>query len=76
VGDGLSVPLDSFQVTLQPGVPARMVALDGSSAAAERWTLHTFTPAPDYAGAIAYRDRERPLTVQPLATADELIERR
>jgi 4'-phosphopantetheinyl transferase len=75
VGDGLSVPLDSFQVTLQPGVPARMVALDGSGAAAERWTLHAFTPAPDYAGAIAYQDRERPLTVQPLATVDELLER-
>jgi 4'-phosphopantetheinyl transferase len=76
VGDGLSVPLDSFQVTLEPGVPARMVALDGSAAAAERWTLHAFTPEPDYAGAIAYRDRERPLTVHPLAAAGELLERR
>jgi 4'-phosphopantetheinyl transferase len=75
VGDGLSVPLDSFQVTLQPGVPARMVALDGSSAAAQRWTLHAFTPAPDYAGAIAYPDLERPLTAHPLATVDELLER-
>jgi 4'-phosphopantetheinyl transferase len=75
VGDGLSVPLDSFQVTLQPGVPARMVTLDGSTAAAERWTLHAFTPAPDYAGAIAYRDLERPLTVHPLAAVDELLER-
>jgi 4'-phosphopantetheinyl transferase len=75
VGDGLSVPLDSFQVTLQPGVPARMVALDGSSSAAQRWTLHAFTPAPDYAGAIAYQDRERPLTVNPLATVDQLLDR-
>jgi 4'-phosphopantetheinyl transferase len=75
VGEGLSVPLDSFQVTLQPGVPARMLALDGSAAAAQRWTLHTFTPAPDYAGAIAYQDRERPLTVHPLATVDELLDR-
>jgi 4'-phosphopantetheinyl transferase len=75
VGDGLSVPLDSFQVTLQPGVPARMIALDGSTAAAERWTLHAFTPATDYSGAIAYQDRERPLTVQPLATVDELLGR-
>jgi 4'-phosphopantetheinyl transferase len=75
VGDGLSVPLDSFQVTLQPGVPARMVALNGNAAAAERWTLHSFTPAPDYAGAIAYPDLERPLTAQPLATADQLLDR-
>jgi 4'-phosphopantetheinyl transferase len=75
VGDGLSVPLDSFRVTLEPGVPARMVSLDGSTAAAERWTFHAFSPAPDYAGAIAYQDRERPLIVHPLATADELLKR-
>jgi 4'-phosphopantetheinyl transferase len=74
VGDGLSVPLDSFEVTLQPGVPARMISLDGSAAAAERWTLHAFTPAPDYAGAIAYQDRERPLTVHSLVTVDQLLE--
>ncbi len=75
IGDGLSVPLDSFQVTLEPGAAARMVALNGSAAAAECWTLHAFTPAPDYVGAIAYRDRERPLGMQPLATVDELLER-
>jgi 4'-phosphopantetheinyl transferase len=74
VGDGLSVPLDSFQVTLQPGVRARMVALDGSDAAAERWTMHAFTPAPEYAGAIAYQDRERPLMIQPLAPVDEVLD--
>ncbi len=74
VGDGLSVPLDSFEVTLQPGVPARMVSLDGSAAAAERWTLHTFTPAPDYAGAIAYQDRERPLISHALVTVDKLLD--
>jgi 4'-phosphopantetheinyl transferase len=73
VGDGLSVPLDSFRVTLQPGAPARMVELDGSASAAERWTLHAFTPAPDYAGAIAYCDRPRPLNVQPLLSVDELF---
>jgi 4'-phosphopantetheinyl transferase len=73
VGDGLSVPLDSFRVTLQPGAPARMVELDGRNSSAERWTLHAFTPAPDYAGAIAYCDRPRPLNVQPLLTVDELL---
>jgi len=73
IGDGLSVPLHSFQVTLQPGDPARMIELDGSAAAAERWTLHAFVPAPEYAGAIAYQDRVRPLTVHPLATVDQLL---
>jgi len=75
VGEGLSVPLDSFRVTLQPGVPARMVDLHGSTAAAEHWTLHAFTPEPEYAGAIAYRDQPRPITAQPLTTADDLLER-
>jgi 4'-phosphopantetheinyl transferase len=75
IGDGLSVPLGSFEVTLQPDAPARMVSLNGSTAAADCWTLHAFTPAPEYVGAIAYRDRERPVTVQPLATVDELLER-
>jgi 4'-phosphopantetheinyl transferase len=74
VGDGLSVPLDSFRVTLQPGVPARMVELNGSASAAEGWTMHAFTPAPDYTGAIAYCDRPRPLNVQPLLTVDELLD--
>ncbi len=75
VGDGLSVPLDSFRVTLLPGVPARMVDLDGSTVAAERWNLHAFTPEPEYAGAIAYRDEPRLINPHPLTTADDLLER-
>jgi 4'-phosphopantetheinyl transferase len=74
VGDGLSLPLGSFQVTLQPGVAARMLGLNGNAEAAKGWTLQTFTPAPDYAGAIAYRDRERPLTIEPLRSAAELMQ--
>lgn len=75
VGDGLSVPLDSFRVTLLAGDSPRMVDLDGSAAAAERWNLHAFTPEPDYAGAIAYRDEPRTIAAHPLTTADELLER-
>jgi 4'-phosphopantetheinyl transferase len=75
IGDGLSVPLHSFQMTLLPDAPARMVVLEGSSAEAECWTVHAFTPAADYTGAIIYRDRERPLLEQPLLAADELLGR-
>ncbi|HTW63527.1 MAG TPA: 4'-phosphopantetheinyl transferase superfamily protein [Bryobacteraceae bacterium] len=73
VGDGLSVPLDSFEVTLEPGAAPRMVRLEGSTAAAEHWTLHAFTPGPEYTGAIAYRDRPRPLNIQPLQAVVDLL---
>jgi 4'-phosphopantetheinyl transferase len=73
VGDGLSVPLDSFEVTLQPGAPARMVALEGSAKAAGFWTFHAFTPEPEYTGAVAYRDHPRPLREHPLSGVDDVL---
>jgi 4'-phosphopantetheinyl transferase len=73
MGGGLSIPLDSFRVTLQPGVPARMVSLDGSEEAARGWTLHHFDPAPDYAGAIAYPDQPRPIQAVHLLSLDHLL---
>src|SRR5271168_2794995 len=48
IGLGLSAPLDSFDVSLAPGEPARL--LRGTDA---RWSLHSFTPAPSYVGALA-----------------------
>jgi 4'-phosphopantetheinyl transferase len=72
-GGGFSIPLDSFQVTLRPGEAARMVTLDGSAEAARAWTLDDFTPAPDYAGAIAYRDKVRVLRMEPVLSMDELL---
>ncbi len=73
MGGGLSIPLDSFRVTLQPGVPARIVSLDGSDEAARGWTLHHFDPAPAYAGAIAYRDQPRSIQAVHLLSLDHLL---
>lgn len=73
VGGGLSIGLDTFQVTLRPGAEPRMVVLEGSAEQARNWTLHDFTPAPDYAGAIAYRDRARVLQSVPVLAMDELL---
>jgi 4'-phosphopantetheinyl transferase len=53
VGEGLAAPLDSFDVTLAPGEPARMLALRGDPAAATRWFYHHLRPAADYIGAVA-----------------------
>jgi len=53
VGEGLAAPLDSFVVTLIPGVPPRMLSLEGSAERAERWFFHHLVPAPTFLGAIA-----------------------
>jgi 4'-phosphopantetheinyl transferase len=74
VGDGLSVPLDSFRVTLLPGAPARMTHLNGSEESAVAWTLHDVSPTPEHAGALAYRDHPRTLVVNPVMTASELLD--
>ncbi len=53
VGEGLAAPLDSFDVTLAPGEPPRMLTLKGDAAVASRWHFEHLKPAPDYIGAIA-----------------------
>jgi 4'-phosphopantetheinyl transferase len=73
MGGGLSIPLDSFQVTLRPGVAARMLSLNGSTDAACQWTMHDFTPAAGYTGAIAYLDAPRLLQTMRVVKADELM---
>jgi 4'-phosphopantetheinyl transferase len=65
LGGGLSIPLDSFRVTLRPGADARMVSPPG-------WTLHAFTPSPDYAGAIAYPGEPRSIQAVSLLSLDDL----
>jgi len=56
MGDGLTVALDRFDVTLTPGRPARFRTLDGSAEAASRWSLFDLHPAPGYVGALAVPD--------------------
>lgn len=65
LGGGLSVPLDSFRVTLLPGEPARIVhAPEGS----EGWRMHDLGDSHDYAAALAYRFDELEIRVNPLLT--------
>ena len=65
LGTGLSTPLDVFRVTFLPGDRPEITKSPGSFEAEQPWSLHDLALAPDYAGALAYRDEERPVTVFP-----------
>lgn len=51
IGDGLSRSLDSFEVSLAPGEPARLLCVGGDPLEASRWRLRALVPAHGYVGA-------------------------
>ena len=53
IGDGLSYPLENFDVSLAPQCPARLLAIGGSATAAAAWTLDALEPVPDVQAAVA-----------------------
>ena len=52
-GEGLSMPLYSFNVSLVPGEPAKLLATSADPQEASRWTLRELTPCDGYVGAVA-----------------------
>lgn len=54
-GPGLSIPLHSFDVTLGPGVPAKLLATRPEAAEAARWAMEALEVGEGYAGAVAVR---------------------
>jgi 4'-phosphopantetheinyl transferase len=53
IGEGLSMPLDRFAVSLDPSEgPIRLRIMDGG-AAGPAWRLHRFEPSPGYVAAVA-----------------------
>ena len=52
-GEGLSHPLDQFDVELRPGKTAAFININNDPAETDHWSLYAFTPAPDYIAAFA-----------------------
>ncbi len=52
-GEGLSLPLDQFDVSVAPGEPAKLVATRPDAAEAWCWTLRELQVEPGYVGAVA-----------------------
>jgi 4'-phosphopantetheinyl transferase len=71
IGKGLCEALEHFRVTVLPNQPPRIVHLGYDTTNPQAWTLHDLTLAADYAGAIAYKDRPRSLSIFPVADPTE-----
>ena len=67
-GDGFSLSLKRFEVTLKPGDAPRFLRIDGEEDLS-RWTLATLDPGEGYTGAIALRDTISELMCWQVPTA-------
>ncbi len=55
-GDGLSLPLSQFEVSLEPEKEARILAIGGNRDEANNWFLQDIAlPTPDYRGAVVLK---------------------
>lgn len=61
-GEGLSLPLDQFDVSLVPGEPAALLATRGDPLDTLRWSLQALAPHPDYVAAVAVAAQDWHLT--------------
>jgi 4'-phosphopantetheinyl transferase len=58
IGEGLSLPLDSFDVSLSPDEPATLLAVRGNMQEAARWTLRALEPGEGYEAALVAEGRD------------------
>lgn len=56
-GDGFSLPLHQFDVSIGPDKPAALLRTEWNPAEAANWSLRSLNPAPGYAGALAVEGR-------------------
>ncbi len=54
LGEGLHYPLKSFEVSIEPDLPAAILSVGDLSGGAAGWSMIGFTPAPGYVGAAVY----------------------
>jgi 4'-phosphopantetheinyl transferase len=61
-GDGLSLPLDQFDVSLRPDEPARLLATRPDASEAAAWEAAAVAVGPGYAGAVITQTGPVPLS--------------
>lgn len=71
VGEGLSFPLNQFEVTLKPDEPARLQSIRGSKEDAALWNLCAFKPQQGYLAALAYQGPSMPVSFYDFSFASQ-----
>ena len=61
MGQGLSLPLDSFEVAFGPGVEPSLLRVEASPEEAARWSMYSVPAAEGYAAAIIIEGRDHKL---------------
>jgi len=72
LGDGLSHPLDRFDVSLAPGEPARILRVGGTAGDHCGWTLHSLRPGPGLIAAIVVQQVARE-SASPVGTERSVV---
>jgi 4'-phosphopantetheinyl transferase len=65
-GEGLSLPLDQFDVSLTPDAPAELLAVASDARARTRWALQSLDPGPGYVAALAIEGLDMALLAMAL----------
>jgi 4'-phosphopantetheinyl transferase len=63
IGEGISFPLQEFDVSLRPGEPARLLSVFGSQKEASRWSMSDIRVPEEYAAALVV-EGQQPLLVK------------
>lgn len=72
VGDGLSFPLDKFEVSMAPKDPAQLLATHWDPEERSKWSLFSLKPQKGFAGAIAVKGQVEKLYCWKLFPEDLL----
>ena len=55
IGQGITLHLDQFEVSVAPGEPAVLLSINGDPKEASYWSLKGLDPGPGYVGALAVK---------------------
>ena len=72
-GDGLSMPLNGFRVTLQPGNVVQPLPFP-SIGEETTWTMHDLSALPTYTATLVYEGAQRPVHITSLASPSSILD--